>query len=226
MATTMFIHARPTFLSLALLLCVLSAPAMADDGGLYVSANLGTTLSTYSRSDLNSELNNAFTDELTFKTSTIDKPKAPWWVDVGYMASPYFGVAASYLDLQTLKYQATATSLGNTPVDAHLHIISHGPTLALLGALPLWNAWRLTGQAGVYLGRTTTNYASDVGTMSNSGSESTTAASLLLGVGGAYTFARHCAVRLDYLYIDGVHEKVLGKSFNESVLTAGFVYAF
>jgi len=216
--------------ALALLLWGLSAPAEADDGGLYVGANLGLTLSTYSKGDLNNAVLAAFDNELTLQSSSLDKPKAPWWADIGYMASPYFGVEASYLDLETLKYHAAGTEtppLGEkASVSTKLDITSRGPTLALIGALPLWNAWRVDGRAGVYLGKTSTSYTSQVGTNSNSGSESTTGASLLVGIGGAYSFLGHCAVRLDYLYVNGVHEKVLGNSFNASLLTAGFMYAF
>jgi opacity protein-like surface antigen len=213
-----------------LLLAAASAPAAAEDGGMFVSANLGVTLSTYSRNDLNKALDNAFEDGLTVDSSAVEKPKAPWWAGVGYMVSPYFGVAATYLDLQTLKYQAAGTqsspATSSLPVDAQLHITSRGPTVTVLGALPLWNAWQLTGQAGVYVGKTTSNYVSHVGTTKNVGSESASAASLLLGVGGAYAFGGHYAVHLDYLYANGLHEKVLDNSFNVSVLTAGITYAF
>jgi opacity protein-like surface antigen len=216
--------------TLALLVTSLSTPAAADDGGVFVSANLGVTLSTYSRNDLNDALIATDNGELTVRSSSLDKPKAPWWADVGYMFSPYVGVTASYLDLQTLKYQATGTQTppvgSDSPVSAKVDITSRGPTLAVLGVLPVWNAWQVTGRAGIYLGKTSTNYSSTVGTDSNSGSESTTGASLLLGIGGSYSLSQHCALRLDYLYVNGVHETALDKSFNVSLLTAGIMYAF
>jgi OOP family OmpA-OmpF porin len=211
------------------LLTAFSVPAAADDSGWYLGANVGATLSTYSRSGLDNALTAAFSDELAVTSSALDKPSTIWWADVGYMFSPNVGIEASYLDLRTLKYDAAGTRtnpLGSSQVTAHLDIKSQGPALALVGALPLWNACTVDARAGVYAGKTSTDYTSQVGTTSNAGSESTTAGSVLLGIGASYRVATHLALRLDYLYIHGIHEKVLAESFNASVLTAGVTYAF
>lgn len=215
--------------ALALLLCGLSAPAAAEDGGFYLDANGGPTLSTYSQSSFNNALNNTFGGNLTVASSSLDKPKWVWWAGGGYMFTPYLGIDASYLDLGKLKYKSSgtqATMPSPTAISAAIDVTSGGPALALVGVLPLWNAWSLTGRAGVYMGKSDTDYTSNVGGTVNVGSESVTAGSLLLGLGGAYALSAHCAVRLDFLYINDVHEKVLDHSFNVSAVTLGFAYAF
>lgn len=211
-----------------LLAAGLSAPAAADGGVPYVGVNLGTTLSTYSTSDLNNALIAASGNEFTIQSASLDKPKGVWWADAGYMVKPYVGVEASYLDLQTLKYHAsgTETSLATVPATAKLDIESRGPTLALLGVLPFWDSWGVDGRVGVYLGKTSTSYSSTSGTNTGSGSESTTAASVLLGVGCSYSFSTHLAVRADLMHVNHVHEPVLGQSFNVNLLTGGIIYAF
>jgi opacity protein-like surface antigen len=209
-----------------LLLYAGAAPAVAEDGGLYVGASGGITLSTYSQSELNKSLIEGFNNDFVVKSSTADKPSAVWWAGIGYMLGPNFGIELSYLDLGTIKYRATGTYQTDTATTAAVDIHSRGPALALRGVLPVLNAWSLDARAGLYVGKTTSDYDSLVGTQSNVGSESTTAGSVLLGVGSSYNFTGHLAVRLDVLYINGIHERVLNNSFNTTLLTAGVTYAF
>jgi hypothetical protein len=212
--------------ALALPLLATSHTAAADDGGLYVSANGGITLSTYSRSALDSALIAGFNDDFVVKSSAVDKPSAVWWAGIGYMITPGFGTEAAYLDLGTLRYSATGTYQTDTATTAAVKVRSRGPALTLRGVLPVWNAWSLDARAGIYLGKTQSDYNSQVGTQSNVGTESSTVGSLLAGVGGSFGFSTHLAARLDVLYINGIHEKVLNDKYNVTLLTAGITYAF
>jgi opacity protein-like surface antigen len=203
-----------------------SLEAMAADGGFYVGANGGITLSSYSRSSADNDLVAAFNNALTIDSSAMDKPSGVWWADVGYMLSPHFGVEASYLNLGSLNYQAYGPYMDGERFGAKVNINSRGPALALRGTVPLWNAVSIDGRAGVYFGKSKSYYLTEIGSDGTSGTDSTTAGSLLLGVGGSYSFSSHLAMRLDYLYLNGIRDKVLDAKFNVSLLTAGLIYAF
>jgi opacity protein-like surface antigen len=227
---------RSTFV--ALLLAALSAilfdaRAAAQEGGaLYVGGNYGYTLSTYSRTALNEAVVSTFNEEgygLTLAGTLLHDREAPWSADIGYMFSPYFSVEASYLDLRTLRYFArgTETSLfASTSVSTNIDITSHGPTLAMVGVLPMTNDWYVNARAGAYEGKTTSDYRTVNDSSRTSGSESESSTSALAGVGTAYILGGHWIVRLDYLYLDHIGEKLLGKPFSVNLVTAGVAYAF
>ncbi|HUI60105.1 MAG TPA: outer membrane beta-barrel protein, partial [Steroidobacteraceae bacterium] len=201
----------------------------AEEGGWYLGANFGQVINTYRHTDLDNALNDAFEDELTYTSSSISEKKQAWWAAVGYMTSPYLGFEASYLALGRLDYHASAkqTSVfGTTPVTVDLNLKSRGPAAAVVGVLPLTNSWEVDARVGAYDGKTTTSYTSVVNKTTNNGLESKTSVSLLVGVGTAYTFSGHWALRVDYLHINQVKEQVLGHSFNEDLATAGITFAF
>lgn len=213
-------------------LCLGAPPAVADGGGLYLGASGGYTLSSYRHADLDSALVQSFAgsgDTLVLSGSSIRNEHAPWSVDVGYRFSAFFGLQASYLELGTLKYAGagTASSLfGSIPVTVSLDIRSRGPALALVGALPLTNDWGLDARLGVYEGKTVTEFAVTSNGTPNSGSDSKTSASLLAGLGTSYVLGGHWVLHLDYTHLNKLDEKVLTKSFNVDLLTAGVAYAF
>jgi len=216
---------------------VFEGRAAADDtAGLYVGGNLGRTLSTYSRSALDETLVSADNGEgytLTVDAAFVHHQQAVWSADIGYMVSPYFGVETSYLDLARLRYfahgsevYAAAPYLGSSPLAANLDIASRGPTLALIGALPMTNDWSVNARVGAYEGKSTSDYRFMAGSNVSEGSESDSSTSLLAGAGTTYVLGAHWVLRLDYLYLDQIKEKVFGKSFNVSLVTAGVAYAF
>jgi opacity protein-like surface antigen len=217
----------------ALAAILFDARAAAQEGGaFYVGGNYGYTLSTYGRTALNSAQVGAFNQAgygLALAASVLHDKEAPWSADVGYMFSPYFSVEASYLELRTLRYfsHGTETSLfGSTQLTTTLKITSHGPTLAVVGVLPMTNEWYLNARAGAYESKTTTGYEFVVDTGPSVGSASENSTSLLLGAGTAYTLGAHWILRLDYVYLNHVGEKFLNKPFSVNLLTAGVAYAF
>lgn len=213
--------------------CLSSTPAMADDTGLYFGANVGRLLSTYRRADLDNAVINDFggaDSGLVLGTSSLQKDHVIWKADIGYMASRYFGIEASYLHLGSLAYSASGTqSLENnstSAVSVNLDIKSRGPALSVVGVLPMTNSWEIDARLGAYEGKTTTTFASAVDVNTRSGSLSKTSSSLLAGFGTALTLTSHCAVRLDYIRIQQVKEAALGQSFNMDLVTAGVVFVF
>jgi hypothetical protein len=208
-------------------------PALADDGvGVYFGANVGYTLSTYRRADLDSAVVDAFSGAgytAALSGSSLHNEHSPWSVNAGYQVTRYFGLEASYIELGTLKYAAsgTATSIfasASTTVD--LAIRSRGPALALVGVLPMTNDWDLEARLGAYEGKTLTESVVTVQPNTTSGFDSKTSTSLLVGVRAAYVIAAHWVLHLDYTHLNQLGERDFDKSFNVDLLTAGVTYAF
>ena len=206
-----------------------SAASAAGESGFYIGGDFGVELRTYGQSDLSGALQSTFEqggEDLALTSTSLRKDRTLWSADVGYMASPYFSVEASYFDLGELKYQAAGTETssyyGTAPVSVDIHIKSQGPALALVGVLPLSDAWQINVRLGAYEGKTTTDYT----TLAGTGSDSQTSTSLLGGVGTAYIFGAHWMVRLDYVHLDHLDEKVLGRAFDVDLMKTGVAYVF
>jgi opacity protein-like surface antigen len=219
-----------TFASLTL-----APPAMADDTGFYVGANVGRILSSYRRTDLDSALTHDFTQAnsgFTFGTGAVERDRLMWSVDVGYMFSQNWGVEASYLHLGSLRYTSFGTEPSSddtgTPLEvkANVEIVSHGPALALVGVLPMSNIWEVDARVGAYEGKTTSTYVAAVGDNTNPGKRSKSSTSTMVGVGTALTLTTHLIVRVDYLRIQHLDEQVFERSFNVDLVTAGLAYVF
>lgn len=207
--------------------------ALAQEGGaLYVGGNYAYALTTYDRSALNSALVSAVNAAdlgLALHASYVDSKQTAWSADIGYMVSRYFSVEASYLDLGTLRYFARGTEsslFASAPFATRVDISSRGPTLALVGVLPMTNDWYLNARVGAYESKTESGVRTVVGGSVLAGSYSESSADPLAGVGTAYVLGAHWVFRLDYVYLNQIKEKLLGKPFNVNLVTAGLAYAF
>ena len=215
-------------------ICLLGGgPAMADDSGFYVGANVGRVLSTYRRNDLDSAVIAAFGGSqggFALGPSSVEKKHVMWSADVGYMFTRNWGVEASYFDLGSFSYSSFGTKPasggGTSAVSVTLNTRSHGPAVALVGVLPMSNFWELDARAGAYQAKTTTTYESTIGTLDNPGRVSKTSTALLGGLGTAVTLSSHCTIRLDYVRLEHVKEDLLGRAFNVDLLTAGMAFVF
>lgn len=208
-------------------------PAAAEDGAVYVGAEAGYTLSTYSRQDINNAVGASFAssnETLALTSSFARDRQTPASIDVGYRFQTYFGVEASYLTLGTVEYAArgkeTSSVVASGPTQVALSFKSRGPALALTGALPMTNDWSLTARLGAYEGKTLTDYASAVAGSAHQGVVSKTSTSLLAGVGTQYVLGAHWVLRLDYTHLNQLGEKLLSQSFNVDLLSAGVNYVF
>jgi opacity protein-like surface antigen len=213
--------------------CIWLKPAAADESGFYVGADGGYTLGSYRQRDLDDAIVAAYAsndlDLAIHHTSFSDHP-AIESVNVGYLFAPYFGLEASYLNLGMLKYaeRGTATSVlpGSDAQSADIHLSSRGPALAALGRLPLTDVWSLELRLGAYEGKAATHLWTALGKTPSSGSLSETSTSLLAAAGFSYLIGAHWTVRLDYLYLNKLDEKLFETPFNVSAVTAGFAYVF
>jgi len=214
-------------------LCSVVGPAMADETGFYVGADALGLLSTYRRPNLDAATTAAFAAEPGFGMgpSSVDRIHRSWAADFGYMVTRNLGVQVSWLDLGSLRYSGFGTLTSATDGSArevHLNLDyrSHGPALALVGALPMTNFWGLEARLGAMQARTRTDFRTTVGTGEQSGSVSQSSTSLLASVGTALTVTSHCVLRLDYLRIQNIEEKALQHSYNVDAVTAGLAFVF
>jgi OOP family OmpA-OmpF porin len=72
---------------------------------------------------------------------------------VGHQFNPYFALEAGYRDLGTLSGPLHAAP-GYAPVQGNFQLTFKGPTLALLGTLPLGRRWEAYGKLGTMISRT------------------------------------------------------------------------
>jgi hypothetical protein len=72
--------------------------------GLYFGGNAGTAQIDYDNALYQKQLEGQVTGigSLDFTDSSLRKRNAAWWVDAGYMLSPYFGIEADYLHFGAL----------------------------------------------------------------------------------------------------------------------------
>jgi opacity protein-like surface antigen len=207
------------------------SPAVADDTGIYVGANVGRVLSTYRHADLDSGITAAFgagQGGFTLGPSSVEKDRFMWSADVGYMFSHNLGIEASYLHLGSVRYSAfgSETSPQVAAVTANVETKSQGPALAMVGVLPMSNIWELHARAGVYQGKTVSTYGIAVDVNTSGDRLSKTSTSLMAGFGAALTVSSHYMVRLDYLRLQDLKEKAFDKSFNVDLVTVGIAYVF
>ncbi len=210
-----------------------TAAAAAGESGLYFAADALHAFSTYDRAAfdraVSSVVEGATGSSLSIGSSSTRRDSVTWSAAAGYRASSFFAVEASYLDLGKVAYQATGTEaspFGTSSLSTTLRVGSEGPALALIGILPLLDALDLSARAGAYEGRSRTDYSNVAAGTPFTGSESKTTTSLLLGAGIEYALSGHWAVRLEYVHLNHLPEKFLGRSFNVDLATAGLTFAF
>jgi opacity protein-like surface antigen len=215
--------------AIAVSMSLVSQPVAAADIGPYMGADFGRTPNSYRRADFDAALAATFNETTAVESTSVRKNDLVWSVSAGYQASPHFGLEVSYLNLGTVRYRAVGTRTLPSETQAlsvDIDVRSRGPALSLLWAWPVSRTWALDVRAGAYSAKTSTKLTLAIDSNATSDRDSTSSASLLLGFGGRYAVSEHLAVRLDYLHVHQVDEKVLEKPFNVDVVTAGLTYAF
>jgi opacity protein-like surface antigen len=230
-------RARCAAAGTSVVLCLAAAPALTEDAGVYVGATGGLTAGSYGQHSLDEAVLASATSAgygLKLSDTSLQAAAPVAAVVVGYMPSASFGFEASYLYLNTQRYRTAGKETGETifgtpfssPLDLALNLSSRGPALALVGVLPLTNSWQLDGRVGAYEGSMRSDYWSAVGTHKNSGSESETSTSLMVNAGTSYSFAGHWMLRLEYVYLNHLSEKVFGQAYDTGLAMAGVTYWF
>jgi hypothetical protein len=200
--------------------------------GLYIGGNFGRAQNEYDTAFVDDQYRDAAKDAgntLKYTASSVQRTDNTWWANAGYMIWPYIGIDAAFLHLGELTHRATGDlemSSRDYPAFTTATITSHGPALSLLARLPLAESLDVDIRLGDYYGKTTQTTGFDYKSKFAMGAQSTTASSLLAGVGAAYTFAWHWSIRLDYLRVNQAgNSNTVGK-YNVNLETAGVTFTF
>ena len=209
-----------------------AGPARASDwSGAYLGANFGRAQNRYDTGSIDreimSEAASAF-DTATFTARSIRDLSDAWWVNAGYFLNPYVGFDAAFFHLGELKYEASGSLTGfsgDQSLDIKSELSSHGPAVSLVLRLPLTESFAVDLRVGDYYGKSTLDNLATVGANSNSTRTSSSASSLLVGVGAACTIAGHWSIRLDYMRVNQTGDSQTGK-FNVNLASAGVSFTF
>ena len=172
--------------------------------------------------------------------SSLDDSLSVWGVQLGYRWGKYLATEVGYSKLGEASYRlphfvnVTATPIASGVSSSDMFeaeraavFTSAGPTISVLGMLPLGQRFDLHLRGGIYLADTRlTNRIRDVETEFNNVMHDRTDASeteLYAGIGGAWNINENCVLRAEYQkYFDVGDEKKTGESdidvFNLSVL--------
>jgi hypothetical protein len=202
-----------------------------DISGLYVGGNVGLARIDYDNALYQKEIESAIagTGTLDFTNASLRKRNAAWWVDAGYMVSPYVGIEADYLHFGALynhvagKYTSTAGSTES--VIAATSVRSDGPALGLIFRLPLTESFDISLRLADYYGRTTLVNTLDAATYSTS-RETANTSSLLVALGAAYTFAGHWSARIDYFRVNQAGNSSTVVKYSVDMATVGLSFTY
>lgn len=133
--------------------CVPATATLAADSGFYFGITGGlATFDLPSKGSIDEFVEELFADEgLMMESSSLDDDDTAWGLHVGYRWNSYVAAEVGYVNFGTAEYRATPEG-----VDADLSVRarSSGPTLSVLGMLPVGERFDLHARAGVYFADT------------------------------------------------------------------------
>lgn len=207
--------------------------AHADDAsGVYIGANFGRALNSYNTGYLDRQYvsqASEFGDGLDVTSRSVHRFDDVWWGDVGYYFIPYVALDAAFLHLGEVRYKSAATlEVGGTPyaTTTSTEVTSRGPALSVLARLPLTDWFEADLRLGDYVGKSVFYNRIDLLAQSSVTTASKTTSSLLVGVGGAFTFAGHWSVRLDYLRVNKTGDSASSGKYSVNLASAGVSFTF
>jgi hypothetical protein len=223
----------PHTCALIVLLTIVAHTTRADGlSGLYFDANYGRAQNTYDTSfvdDQNVSAAAAAGAQLKFTSSSVHRWDNTWWSGAGYMVWDSIGIDALFLHVGELTHRASGevkTSTGDEPFLETVRVTSHGPALAMLVRLPLTESFALDMRLGDYYAKTSLTAGALFRSKYTQVTETHTGSSLLASVGGAYTFAGHWSVRLDYLRVNGAGDSANVGRYSANLATLGASFTF
>jgi len=216
-----------------LLLAAALAPAVAAAEGLngfYAGGGAGRADNDYDGTRFESALSTLATNggqTVTFSDAVLRKRSNAWFAYAGYMRWSTIGIEALYLHLGELTYWSSgALTPPAQTLDDTTTVRSRGPALAFVFRLPLAESLDLNLRVGDYYGKTTLLNTYLINGQLTSATASSSASSLLLGLGAAYTFDGHWSVRLDYLRVNQAGDSTTVGRYSVNLASLGASYTF
>ncbi len=227
------LHKRQGFVTI-LAVCAMGwgGTASADDlGGAYLGGSFGRARNEYDTNRFDSQfqsLASASSDTLTLTDRSVQRLSDVWWVNAGYLFTPYVGVDAAFLRAGQLKYLSSGRIVEQGITEAastSQELTSHGPALSIIGRLPLTEHVEVDLRAGDYFGKSSLNAQLFVSARNAGATTTKSTSSLLAGLGTAYSFGGHWSLRLDYLRINKTGSTEIGK-YNVNIASGGLSFTF
>lgn len=218
-------NSKPIFALSALTAIVslgFSQGALAE--GFYFGLFGGVSSVDLSKSDIDAFYVNQARTSPSFSvaslSSTIDDSTNTWGLQIGYGWNSYVAVEIGYVDFGRAFYDAQytvafdAVPVGTGPITfsssfSHTTLQSSGPTLAVLGMLPLGEKFDVFGRAGIIFSDTRVSYTRENDFLEEDKGEDK---DLLFGAGGSWNINEDYALRLEYQRFLDVGDEKTGEA--------------
>ena len=209
-----------------------STPAVAAERGFYIGLDAGQYAYDLDQRDLDSLVVGSIEDvglDVLDGSSDTSEDGFTYGIIFGYQILPYLAVEAAYVDLGEAEYKANGTvtdGLTTAEMNAQLTTESSGPTLSVLGVLPVFDSgWDVYARAGVYFASNDVGARFTIDGISDSASDSSNSTEFLWGVGTGYTRG-DWTVRLDFQQFTDVGDSDSTGDVNVNRIVLGAVYRY
>lgn len=161
--------------------------------------------------------------------SSLDDSDQAWGVQVGYRWGSYVAAELGYVNFGEALYRADvllSDGFVDAPIEVSARVRSSGPTLAVLGILPLRERFDIHARAGVYFSDTRYRerfedpLTGEGDSIETDGSDK----DLFAGLGAAWNINESYAVRLEYQRFFDVGDEDHTGEENIDLLSVGFLF--
>jgi OOP family OmpA-OmpF porin len=211
------IQHKPGTLGLLALAALMSAPALAQEGGWYAGGAIGRAAATIDDARISSGLLGA---GLATTSITHEDRDTGYKVYGGYQFNPYLGIEGGYYDLGHYGFTATTSPAGTLNGDIKLR----GLNLDLVGTLPLGAGFSVFGRVGAAYTQARDSFSGTGAVVVTNPNPSQRDTNLKLGLGVQYDFTPALGMRLEaerYRVNDAV-----GNIGDVDMVSLGLIYRF
>lgn len=214
------------------LAALVSTPAIAAERGFYFGMDVGQYAYDLDQRGIDRMVEDTVADvglAVIDGQSETSEDGFTYGIILGYQILPYLAVEAAYVDLGDAEYKARGVvtdGVTTAEMNAQLTAESSGPTLSVLGILPVFaSGWEVYGRAGVYFASNDVEASVAIDGISESASDSSNSTEFLWGVGAGYTRG-DWTVRLDFQQFTDVGDSDSSGDVNVNRIVLGAVYRY
>lgn len=155
--------------------------------------------------------------------SSMDDKDTAFGALAGYRFSPYIALEAAYVDLGSAQYAGSLLvedGFDASEIDGNASISSSGPSLSVVGTLPVGDSFELYGKAGVFFADTQVRF----NVQGFGESRSASGENAAFGIGAAWNITPSWTTRLEFQrYSDVGDDEETGQG-DIDLLSLGIVY--
>lgn len=149
-----------------------------------------------------------------------DSDGSAWGATAGYRIVRYAAVELNYLNLGTLKDAETIPVFPVSSTELRKELETTGPTLSVLGTLPVVGGWSVYARVGVLFADM--NLKTSIGVAT--GDTSFASRNMLWGAGTQFDWGDHWSVRLDFQRFESVGEVFEAGEADIDLFTLGVLF--